>query len=286
MTAGPVRASAGWLALREPVDGAARSIRLVDELVRSLPRGGLVVHDLGCGTGSMARWLAPRLPGPQRWVLHDRDDELLLDVDLPGTDVETRRDDITRLAPEALADADLLTASALLDMMTADELERFVHACTEVGCPVLITLSVVGRVELLPPDPLDAEVMAAFNSHQRRRTAGGRLLGPDAAHAAAVAFEARGREVHTSPSPWHLGPDEAQLAAEWFTGWLGAALEQQPALEGVVDAYARGRLAAVADGSLAVTVHHEDLLVLPAPDQHGRGAEARQPVVHGRHALD
>ena len=37
----------------------------------------LVVHDLGSGTGSMARWLAPRLPGPQHWVLHDRDADLL-----------------------------------------------------------------------------------------------------------------------------------------------------------------------------------------------------------------
>ena len=26
------------------------------------------IHDLACGTGSMGRWLAPLLPGPQRWV--------------------------------------------------------------------------------------------------------------------------------------------------------------------------------------------------------------------------
>ena len=34
-------------------------------------RAPLVVHDLGSGTGSMMRWLAPLLPGPQTWVLHD-----------------------------------------------------------------------------------------------------------------------------------------------------------------------------------------------------------------------
>ncbi|MGZ5403176.1 MAG: class I SAM-dependent methyltransferase, partial [Nocardioides sp.] len=188
MTAEPVRASAGWLALREPADAAARSTELVEELGSWLPEGELVIHDLGCGTGSMARWLAPRLPGPQHWVLHDRDAVLLDHVDLAGGDVETRHGDITRLVPAQLAGADLITASALLDMMTAEELERFVQVCAGGGCAVLITLSVVGRVELTPADPLDPEVMAAFNAHQRRDTAQGPLLGPDASRAAVQAF--------------------------------------------------------------------------------------------------
>lgn len=263
MTAEPVRASAAWLALREPADAMARSTELVDELVSFLPEGELVIHDLGSGTGSMARWLAPRLPGPQRWVLHDRDAELLDHVDLAVMDVETRHGDITRLSPADLADADLITASALLDMMTTDELERFVHVCGGVGCPVLITLSVLGRVELTPADPFDSEVMAAFNAHQRRDTAEGRLLGPDAAHAAVQAFTARGRNVVVRPSPWRLGPHNAELVAEWFTGWLAAAVEQEPAMRRVLDSYARRRLAAAADGSLSVTVHHDDLLVRP-----------------------
>lgn len=265
MAAEPVRASAVWLALREPADAEARSTELVDELVSFLPEGELVIHDLGCGTGSMARWLAPRLPGPQRWVLHDRDAELLDGVDLGGMDVETRHGDITRLDPAKLADADLITASALLDMMTADELERFVHGCARVNCPALITLSVLGRVELTPADPLDPEVMAAFNAHQRRDTTGGRLLGPDAAPMAVQVFRARGRNVVVRPSPWRLGPDKTELVAEWFTGWLAAAVEHQPAMAGVLDPYARRRLAAAADGSLSITVHHEDLLVRPVP---------------------
>ncbi len=261
MTAGPTRAGAAWLALRERADAAARSTELVDAVVALLPGGGLVVHDLGCGTGSMARWLAPRLPGAQRWVLHDRDVELLDRVDLPGTQVETRPGDITRLEPAELADADLVTASALLDMMTADELERFVDVCRGARCPVLVTLSVIGRVELTPADPLDAVVTAAFNAHQRRPTPRGRLLGPDAARAAARAFTRHGRDVVVRASPWRLGPEEADLAAAWLHGWLRAAVEQQPTMTGVLDAYGRRRRAAAADGALTVVVHHEDLLV-------------------------
>ena len=263
MTVDSVRASAGWLALREPVDAAARSTELVDELVSLLPAGDLVIHDLGCGTGSMARWLAPLLPAVQRWVLHDRDGDLLEQAALSGRVVETCRDDITRLDPEALTDADLITASALLDMMTGDELERFVRACETTGCPVLITLSVIGRVELTPADPLDREVMAAFNDHQRRDTVGGPLLGPDAFCAAVQAFTGLGREVVIRSSPWNLGPADAELATAWFNGWLAAAVEQRPALSGALGTYAR-RASAAAEGSLVVAVHHKDLLVRPA----------------------
>ena len=272
MASEPARASPDWLALREPADAAARSSELVAPLLTLLPRGELVVHDLGCGTGAMARWLAPRLPGPQRWVLHDRDAELLARVDETSAPVagdgaqvavETRQGDITRLDPAELADAGLVTASALLDMMTAEELGRFVDGCSRVGCPVLITLTVVGRVELTPADPLDAEVMAAFNAHQRRDTGSGRLLGPDAARAAREAFTERGRDVVVRPSPWRLGPEQSALMAEWLTGWLAAATEQRSDLADVAVRYARRRLAGAADGSLSVTVHHEDLLVRP-----------------------
>jgi hypothetical protein len=268
-----VRAGATWLALREPADAAARTLGLVKAVRPALPStGGLVVHDLGSGTGSMARWLAPQLRGPQHWVLHDRDGELL-DLaaanppaeasDRAPVTVETRRRDITRLDPAELADADLLTASALLDMMTADELDRLATTCARPGCPVLVTLSVTGRVELTPSDPIDRAVADAFNDHQRRTVGTRTLLGPDAVGAAATAFGRLGRDVALRSSPWRLGPAQRALAAEWFTGWLAAACEQRPELESVVDAYRRRRLAAAAAGRLTVTVHHQDLLVWP-----------------------
>lgn len=272
MTSEPVRAGADWLALREPADAAARSIELVELLRPQLPARSLTIHDLGCGTGSMARWLAVRLPGPQHWVLHDRDAELLARAgtgvpraaeDGSAVTAETRRDDISRLGPDPLRGAALVTASALLDMLTEPELERLVETCTSAGCPVLITLSVVGRVELEPADRLDERVMAAFNAHQRRDRGDGPLLGPDASSFAVAALERRGLDVTVRPSPWRLGADQGALAAEWFTGWLDAAVEQDPALLEATGDYGRRRLAEAAEGRLRVTVHHEDLLAVP-----------------------
>jgi Methyltransferase domain len=241
-----VLVSPDWLLLREPADAAARSAELAERLARHLA-GPLVIHDLGGGSGAMGRWLAPRLPGPQHWVVHDRDPDLLelaLADPPPGATVEVRRSDITRL--DDLSDADLVTASALLDVLTADELARMLRACA--GLPMLLALTVVGRVTLSPAEPLDALVGAAFNDHQRRD---GRL-GPDAVD--------RLRGI-VRPSPWRLDAAHAELMAEWLDGWVAAACEQDPGLD--AGAYLDRRLAQAAAGELAVTVDHADLLVLP-----------------------
>ncbi|TDC48174.1 class I SAM-dependent methyltransferase [Micromonospora sp. KC207] len=263
-------AFASWLRLREPADAAARAADLLAPVRRRLAGDGpVVIHDLGAGTGSMGRWLAPRLSGPQHWVLYDRDPGLLeraraamagLATEGGGdVTVETRRADITRLSAADLADASLVTASALLDMLTAEEVERIVAVCAARPC--LFTLSVVGRVELTPTDPLDAEVAAAFDDHQRRVAAGrGALLGPDAVAACLAAFARHGVDVRTRPSPWRLGPDRAELTAEWFTGWLGAAREQRPELTTRTTEYGRVRRAAARAGRLGVLVDHCDLL--------------------------
>jgi hypothetical protein len=148
-------------------------------------------------------------------------------------------------------------------MFTADELDRFVTTCARAGCPVLVTISVIGQVELTPADPLDTHMADAFNAHQRRTTGGRRLLGPNAVGAAVDAFTRLGLDVLVRPSPWHLGAALADLTAEWFRGWVGAACEQQPELTGAAAGYARHRVAEATAGRLSVKVHHNDLLVRP-----------------------
>jgi len=269
MTGDIVRVSAEWLGLREAADAAARAPELV-ELVRGHLAGTqrTVIHDLGTGTGSMGRWLAPQLPGPQHWIMYDHDADLLerAMADMSGTavdgapvTVETRQRDITRLPAGDLDGASLITASALLDMLTAEEVERFVAACADAGCPTLLTISVVGRVELTPPDPLDTEIAEAFNAHQRRSIGGRTLLGPDAVDATAEAFRRRGADVVVRSSPWRLGADQAELILEWFEGWVAAACEQRPELTGQVAAYADRRRVATAAGRTEVVIQHNDL---------------------------
>jgi hypothetical protein len=263
---GTPRFSSQWLGLREGADADARAQELVDQLA-GVPRP--VILDLGCGTGSMGRWLAGRLPGPQHWIMYDRDPALLehaaahmpdATADGSGVTVQTRHGDITRLTATDLAGASLITASALLDLLTVQEVTGLAEACAGARCPALLTLSVVGRVAFTPSDPLDAELTAAFNAHQRRIDGGRLLLGPDAVDAAADAFTRLGATVLVRPSPWRLGAQRAALTVQWLRGWVDAACTQQPSLAGPGAAYLRRRLAAAEAGELSVMVDHGDLL--------------------------
>ncbi|MFJ6675981.1 class I SAM-dependent methyltransferase [Actinosynnema sp. NPDC091369] len=251
-----------WLSLREKADAEARALDLVDRLRKIvLNRSPLVVRDLGCGTGSLGRWLAGRLGGPQHWVLHDRDPRLLsiAAATVSGVTIETHEGDVTGMTGADLAGTSLVTASALLDLLTAEEVDGLAGACVDAGCPALFTLSVVGRVEFDPAEALDADFAAAFDAHQRRVVDGRRLLGPDAVDVAVAAFERRGAEVTTSPSPWRLGPEQAALAGEWLRGWVGAAVEQDPRLAAGAPAYVRRKL----EHGPRVVVGHADLLAVP-----------------------
>jgi len=264
MTIEVIRVSPGWLDLREGADAAARSCELVERLRERLPaRGPLVIHDLACGSGAMGRWLAPLLGTPQHWVLHDRDPDLLALAEVPDATVETRLSDVTRLGRDGLAGASLVTASALLDLLTEAELVGLLVACVGAACPVLLALSVTGHVELDPGDPLDARLAAAFDAHQRRETPRGRLLGPDAVAIAAEGFRRLSAEVVVRPSPWRLGAGDTALVEEWLAGWVGAACEQEPGLTAEAELYRRRRLREARAGHLAVTVDHADVLVLP-----------------------
>lgn len=317
-TVGSPRYAPEWLALREDADARARSGELLGPLHGFLSDRGLnghgledgtgdagdvvnaggaggaddtgdageriLVHDLGCGTGSMGRWLAARLDGPQRWFMNDRDPALLADIaaHMPRTsadgsplDVVPQQRDITRISADDLAGASLVTASALLDLLTADELESLAAACAGAGSAVLLALSVEGRVELDPHDPLDARFEAAFNAHQRRTEDDGRrLLGPDAVKAATASFEHNGFTVLTRSTPWRLGPEDRELTEQWLTGWVAAACVQEPSLVAEREEYLRRRLDVCRAGGLRAVVHHRDLLALPARRTGGAGGAA------------
>ena len=246
MSAAAVRVSPEWLVLREPADAAARSAELAERLGRHLAAAGrLVIHDLGGGSGAMGRWLAPRLPGPQHWVVHDRDADLLelrrrSPARLP-TGRGHRRGEAIRHHPAGAGGSrrreprHRLGAARPADRGRA---RRMLGACA--GCPMLLALTVVGRVDPDPGGAAGRAMGAAFNAHQRR----GRMLGPDAVAAAVDELRGTGAEVLVRPSPWRLDAARADLTAEWFVGWVGAACEQEPALAAEAGAYMDRRLGA------------------------------------------
>jgi len=259
---------AGWLALREPADTRARDAAadlLLPPLLTQLKHldddEAPHVVDLGAGTGANLRWLAPRLPHPerQRWTLVDHDPGLLARSPVRATPLQADVIDLGDVLRKT-GQVDLITAAALLDLLNAEELRAIVEAVVEAEVPALFALTVDGFTSLDPIDPDDPPLEAAFDAHQRRE---GRL-GPDAAAFTAELFREHGRQVLEVPTAWRLDPGrgDAALVGSWLEGRAQAAVEHEPELRAMADAWLTRR----APGGLGlprVLVGHVDLLALP-----------------------
>lgn len=278
---------ADWLALREPFDAAARaaSSRLLARLRAKRPaRGPWRVMDLGCGTGANWRWLAPRLGGEQQWLALDHDAALLRAWPLPAG-AEARPDgtlrwrgvhfDATLLRREAELARDLhtlpweaaqlVTASALLDLAGMDWLNELVHRATDARATLFFALNVDGTPTWAPADADDAWVGELFAAHQGRDKGLGPALGTRAVPWLKQALRARGYRVAVGRSDWCLergaAGDSRGMKAALLEGFARAAIEQEPALAPLVRAWRLRRLRSI-EGS-ALRVGHLDLLAWP-----------------------
>lgn len=265
--------SPDWLDLRAGADGAARAEALAARLAARLA-GPCRIVDLGAGSGANARCLAPRLAGPQYWQLVDHDAALLERaraqcralVDGAGRPVAvaTSTQDLATTANIDFGQTDLVTASALLDLVSERWLGELVERVRQAGCVALLVLSYDGRIEWHPRDSADPALRTAFNEHQRAQCHFGEpALGSVAAARAIDAFTRAGYEVESAPSDWVLGEDHAQLLHALVDGWVAAASEQEPASAARFARWGALRREQIAAGGLRATVGHRDLLALP-----------------------
>ena len=278
--------SADWLALREPADHRARSATLAARLDAWLAdRDPVRIVDLGCGTGSNLRWLAPRLARRQHWRLLDHD-ATLLDA-LPATlarwcaarglaaDAGPRRVEVAgRLRVDWRAHdlrdglaahdaAPVVTAAALADLVSRPWLRALAARCAAHASALLLGLDYDGRVRLDPADPVDAAVRDAVNHHQLRDKGFGPALGPGAGAAAAALLADHGYRVAQAPSDWCLGSGDGALQAALVDGWHDAAAQTGRLRRDALDRWREQRLAAIRGGRLSIRVGHSDLLALP-----------------------
>lgn len=282
----PARFSDRWLKTREPADHAARSAALTAALEQWLTAryreasvsGGsarpLRIVDIGTGRGSNPGYLIPRLPVPQQWVLVEPDQSLLrealgradvLDVPAERMCTELTAENLDVLLP---VNADLVTASALIDLVSECWLSAFASAITRRRSAVLVVLSYSGHFELSPPHPSDVLVQELVNRHQHGDKGSGQALGPEATSVLERQLNTAGYQVQVVSSPWRLGEDVSHgaLINMLMEGWAQAAMAQNPYAAGEVERWLQDRQAQLSGQALRVIVSHLDLLALPGPE--------------------
>lgn len=273
-----------WLTLREPADHRARSRSLMADVLAwaeteySTPDSvigrhapPLLVADLGTGTGSNARYLVPALTVPQRWVLLDQDEGLLAQaaehmeqLDVP---LETRACQLTAqgLSSQIPEETRLVTASALIDLMSAEWLKSLANVAAASNAGVYIVLTYDGRFELSPGETDDQWILDTVNDHQHREKGAGAAMGPDATGYLQAQLAAQGYRVSLAPSPWHLTPQHSALQIALLEGWQQAVFEQAPEERERASLWFEKRLSQAREKRLSIRVDHQDLFARPAP---------------------
>ena len=290
MTAG----LAPWLALRYPFDEAARSELITRHLSALCPKKKpLRVLDLGAGTGANFRYLASRLGCDQDWLLVDQSADLLAQAHkeirhmavAQSWQVKTRGDTslvasgayswaartkVLDMAEDILSldfgAFDLVTASALTDLVSRRWFLALVEACWDARAVVAVTLTYDGRMIWDPPAADDAIVLDWFNRHQRANKGFGPAMGPDAADPTVEVERAAGYSVVRDRSDWHIQPADGDMH-DAMIRWVDlATVEFMPPETGRIRTWAATRRRLAASGTCSLTVGHLDTLAFP-PDR-------------------
>ncbi len=269
-----------WLSLREAVDRRSRDRKLLAWLRnRFAATGRTTICELGAGSGSLLRALAPELAQRQEWRLLDADPDNLKAADeglrawadevrecgsglaltRAGREilVHLEERDLNEELETCLEGADLVATSALFDLAGPAWLGRLARALAADRRPLYASLTYSGSLEAEPAHPLDRAVALAFGAHQRSdKGLGGVAAGPSAQALLAAALAALGAEVLEGDSSWHLGADDAALTGRVIEGHAEAVLETGLLPRDAVHDWRESHLSACR----RLSVGHRDLL--------------------------
>ena len=261
--------SADWLALREPYDRRARNPSVLDAVIAWLAHKKAVrIVDLACGTGSTMRALASKIPVLQHWQLVDNNLSLLARASeikpTWGVTLGTIPLDIGYDLEAALdGPVDLVTTSALLDLVSETWLERLVTEIAARKIPIYAALTYDGRAEIRPPNPRDAAMIEAVNAHQRGDKGFGPALGPAAANTAITRFESLGYSIVQGSADWHFDETDREIQREVFSGWASVARETGNLPLADIVTWLTFRRDEIAAGRSSLRVGHTDFFARP-----------------------
>jgi len=158
---------------------------------------------------------------------------------------------------------DLVTTSALLDVVSPEWLDRLVTEVAARRLPFYGALTYDGRAVAEPVVRHDAELLAGFNLHQRTDKGFGPALGPSAAARAAERFEQFGYAVVIGHSDWVFRPDDRAIQEALFAGWAQVGALTTELSPDDISAWLAWRRTLLAEGRSRLRVGHVDIFARP-----------------------
>lgn len=262
--------SIAWLDLREPADFAARDKTLVQTALDWLGQKNdpispdRILVDLGSGTGSTVRALTKLGASNFVWRLVDLDGKLLNEaLKRHGKQllIEDYQADLTVVNELPLTGANIVTASALFDLTSAEFCDALIARIDSRTTAFYAALNYDGNTQWIPAHPLDETVLSAFNQDQLLDKGFGPALGPKATGYLTGKLQAAGYQVEVAPSPWLLTGEQQSLVENLIEGIADAVADNYGLEPGALQDWKKFRLQNAAIGSCIIG--HSDLLALP-----------------------
>ena len=276
--------SPNWLALREQADHRSRAPHLAFKIAAKL--AGFVnarIVDLGCGTGSNLRALAPILSNDQYWHLVDYSDDLLAHARILLREwadyAETTSEGMTLYFDEKIIHVrfsnfdlkdgitglltprpDLVTSSAFFDLISEDWIKTMAADIAKQNILFHTVLSYDGRIQWFPSHHLDQPVQEAFNQDQQSDKGFGPASGPESTNVLIKAFENQEYNCETADTPWIIHRnDEPDLLQALGTG-IGEAVTSKLPIADMQE------WTSALEQRRSVLIGHRDLYACP-PDE-------------------
>ena len=262
-----------WLNLREASDHKARDRHLLKTAanwLNDLKSKDKVIVDLGSGTGSTIRGLQryTELAPSIQWRLVDNDPELLAEAIHRHSEeysIENFLVDLSKTQKLPLKSVSLITASALLDLVSGDFIRDLCQLIKEKNedrpLGFYSALNYDGCIKWTPFHPLDAAILMNFNTDQRRDKGFGPALGPDATDFLKTQFHSTKFKCLSAKSPWLLGSADYLLTESLINGISGVAIQTDGLTNSDIQDWKTFRIENVRTGTCYLG--HTDILVLP-----------------------
>jgi hypothetical protein len=235
--------------------------------------GSVRITDLGSGTGSNLRALAPCIDLLQHWTLVDYDSALLhtaranllawADSEITSHELGSLENPSAEIKPLSIikqdkkivvefkcvdlfhhyqavldAPADLITAAAFFDLVAEPWLTQF---CAALSKPLYTVLTYDGIERWSPPEIMDADILKAFHQHQRSDKGFGSAVGPTAPKRLQSLLSAHQFTTLSAPSPWIMDHHDRSLIEQLAIGTAGAVRETNTIESAVVNQWEHSR---------------------------------------------